>query len=216
VQENDHMIRILEDMMRRLQMVSHEKNVPVTDLVNQAIDNFLSFHETGINSFDIINSIENHLTAQQHFVTNVDLYNYAISVKSPIRYVYRPELRYNITIAQNGQISIGKMSVTLRSNDMNTIHCFSAFLNLWINLERKYIRQPERIEYISDTGYFERKVYLPSNDREINGQAVGAAISDYLSAFDELLKYYFFSPEGSGSEIERIYLDFIQCGKLRI
>ena len=216
MKENDHMIRILEGIMRRLQLVAHEKNVPVTELVNQALDDFLSFHETGINFFDIINSIENHLTMEQHFVTNVDLFNYAISVKSPIRYVYRPELKYNIIIAQNNQISIGKMSVSLRSNDINTIRCFSAFLNLWIKLERTYIKQPERIEYISDTGYFERKVYLPANDREINGQSVGAAISDYISVFDELLKRYFFGPEGSGSEIERIYLDFIQIGKLRI
>ena len=214
--ENDHMIQILDSMMRRLQLMSHERDVPVNELIHQALGDFLSCHETGINLFDVINSIENHLTAAEHFVTNVDLYNHAISVKSPIRYVYRPELKYQITITQSSRVSIGKMSVALRSHDMKTLQCFFAFINLWINLERKYIMTREQIEYITDTGYFERKVYLPANDRQINGQTIGAAISDYISAFDTLLKYYFTHPEDRSQEIEKMYCDLVQEGKLRI
>jgi len=219
---NNHMIRVLDSMMRRLQVMSNERDVPVNDLIDQALGDFLSFHETGINLFDIINSIENHLTSAKHFVTDVDLYNYAISVKSPIRYVYRPELKYQINVSQIDRISIGKMSVALRTNDMNTLRCFMAFINLWINLEEKYISPRERIEYISDVGYFERKVYLPANDwqtvsvRQISGQVIGEAISDYISAFDQLLKNYFTRTEISGSEIEKMYRDLVQNGKLRI
>jgi len=214
--ENDHMIRILDSMMQRLRMMSRERDMPVNDLIDRALGDYLSFHETGINLFDIINSIENHLTSAEHFVTDVDLYNHAISVKSPIRYVYRPELKYQISIAQNDRVSIGKMSVALRSNDMNTLRSFSAFINLWVSLEKKYIRSRERIEYISDAGYFERKVYLPANDRQISGQEIGEAISDYISAFDELLKHYFTRSEGSVQEIERMYCGLVQDGKLRI
>ena len=212
--ENDNMIRILDGMMQRLQLMSHERDVPVNDLIDRALGDFLSVHETGINLFDVLGSIENHLTGLKHFVTDVDLYNHAISVKSPIRYVYRPELKYRITVEQNDRISIGKMSVVLRSNDMNTIRCFSAFVSLWISLEEKYIRLRERIEYISDAGYFERKVYLPANDRQVSGQAIGEAVSDYISVFDELLKTYFARPEGK--EIERRYRELVQNGKLRI
>ena len=202
-------------------MMSHDREVPVNDLIDQALGDFLSFQETGINLFDIINSIENHLSSAKHFITDADLYNYAISVKSPIRYVYRPELKYRITISQNDRVSIGKMSVALRTGDINTLRCFMAFINIWISLEEKYISPRERIEYVSDAGYFERKVYLPANARQTDtvwqsGQAIGAAISDYISAFDQLLKHYFSRPESSGPEIERIYRDLVQDGKLRI
>ena len=214
--ENDHMIRILDGMMRRLQMMSNDRDVPVNDLIDRALGDLLSFHETGINLFDVLGSIENHLTVAKHFMTDVDLYNYAISVKSPIRYVYRPELKYKITISQNDRVSIGKMSVTLRSNDINTLRCFLAFVNLWIELEGKYISPRERIEYACDAGYFERKVYLPVNVRQVNGQAVGETISDYISVFDELLKRYFAKPESGAPEIEKMYRDYAQSGKLRI
>jgi len=213
---NDHMIRVLDDMMRRLRMMSHDRGVPVNDLIDQALGDFLSFQETGINLFDIINSIENHLSSAKHFITDADLCNYAISVKSPIRYVYRPELKYRIAISQNDRVSIGKMSVALRTNDINTLRCFLAFINLWISLEDKYISPRERIEYVSDAGYFERKVYLPANERHINGQAIGEAISDYISAFDQLLKHYFARSENSEPDIERIYRELAQNGKLRI
>jgi len=213
---NNHMIRVLDSVMRRLQVMSNEKDVPVDDLINQALGDFLSFHETGVNLFDIINSIENHLASAKHFVTDVDLYNYAISVKSPIRYVYRPELKYQITVSQSDSISIGKMSVALRTNDIDTSRRFMAFVNLWIGLEEKYISSREQIEYISYAGYFGRKVYLPASDRHISGQAIGEAISDYISAFDQLLKYYFARTEISGLEIEKLYRDLARNGKLRI
>ena len=216
MKNNNHVIRILDGMMRRLQTMSNERHVPVTDLVNQALGDFLCFHETDINLFDVINSVESHLTATSHFVTNVDLYNRVISIKSPIRYVYRPELKYKIAVTLTDSISIGKISVILRSHDISTLQCFFAFINLWVSLEEKYIKPQERIEYICDSGYFERKVYLPANERQISGQTMGAAISDYISAFDQLLKHYFTEYDNSGAEIEKMYCNFVQIGKLRI
>lgn len=214
--ENDNNIRILGEMMRRLQRLALEKDTSVQDIVHEALNGFLLFHETGIDLYNILGGIESGMNVPGHFVTNVDRYNYAVSIKSPIRHIHRPELKYQIVIAQNDTVSIGKMSVILRSHDIYTLQCFSEFVDLWIKLETKYIKSVERIAYGTDVGYFERKVYLPMSEQQVSGQIIGAAISDYIHVFDELLKQYFQHPKGCTAEIEKSYRSHVANGRLKI
>ena len=214
--ENDNSVIILEEMMRKLRRLALEKNVPVYDVIHEALGNFLSFHDTGFNLYDILGSIESGMTVPGHFITNVDLGNYAVSIKSPVRYIHRPELKYQIVITQNDSISIGKMSVSLRSQDIYTLQRFSEFISLWMGLETKYIDSGGKITYKTDTGRFERNVYLPAYAGQVSGQAIGAAISDYVHVFDELLKIYFHHSKGRLREIEKLYRGYKLNGKLKI
>ena len=214
--ENDNNIRIMEEMMRRLQRLALEKDTSVHDIVHEALNGFLLIHETDLNFYNILGGIESGMTVPGHFITNVDLYNYAVSIKSPIRYIHRPELKYQIVITQNDTVSIGKMSVTLRTHDIHTLRCFSEFVDLWMKLESKYMQSVERIAYSTDVDYFQRKVYLPMNEQKVSGQIIGAAISDYIHVFDELLKQYFYHPKSSTIEIEKNYRSHVANGKLKI
>ena len=213
--ENNNSILILEEMMKRTRRFALEKDVSVYDVVHEALDRFLYSHETGINFADILGGIETGMSEPEYFVTSVDLYGYTVIVKSPIRYIHRPELKYKIVITQNDSVSAGKMCVTLRSHDINTLRRFSEFLNLWITLETNHIQFGGQIKYITDAGYFERKVYIPVSPQRISGQIIGAAISDYIHVFDELLKYFFNHPNDI-YEIEKIYRDRVKNGKLKI
>jgi len=212
----DNRIRIIEEMMCKLCRAALERETSVSDIVHEALTNSIFFQETGVNFFDVINSIEKNLNETEYFITNVDLYNYAVFVKSPLRYVHRPELKYEIKITQNDHAVGGRMSVSLRSQDLNTAKCFSAFLSLWIDLETTYFsaRPGERIEYITDIGYFSRKMYMPADHKD--SRVIGAAISDYVRVYDELFKYYYYHPNDGRREIEKIYRSYVQNGKLKI
>ena len=212
----DNRIRIIDEMMRKLRRTALEREMSVSDVVHEALAGSIFFQETGVNFYDVIHSIEKSMNETKHFIINVDLRNYAVIVKSPLRYVHRPELKYEIKISQTDYAVAGRMSAGLRSQDINTVRYFSAFLSLWIDLETAYFAASpgERIEYITDIGYFSRKIYMPAGHKDSRG--IGAAISDYIRVFDELFKYYYYRPNNGRGEIEKIYRGYVQNGKLKI
>ena len=211
-------IRILQEIMLELRGLAREREVSVSEIVHEALDEYLFARTGGVNLFDIIHSIENDMRRAEagHFVTSPDPSGLAIFIKSPIRYVYRPEIRYEVRVVRSGKAFFGKLSVVLRSHDMDTLRGFSEFAALWIELERKYLprNRAEQIIYTTDAGYFGRQISYGAA-RQGDGKSIGDAISGYIRVFDELLKYYF-NHRGNAEEIEKIYLARLNDGKLAI
>ena len=245
-EDDDGSIRIIEEMMNEIRRIAFEKDASVSDIVHEAISEFLYSRQTGVNFFDVINSIEKSINQSDYpeysqyshrFVVNADLNNFAVSVKSPLLYIYRPELKYEVRISRSDETSIGKINVILRSRDIDTLRSFSDFLGFWIELETKYIflKSGQRITYITDVGFFSRKIYMPSTNAEnikntenisnisdagnIGSRAIGTAVSDYIHVFDELFKYYFYNSgntNGRRREIENMYFSYATDGRLKI
>ena len=211
--ENRNII-IIRELMDEMRRVSVERDISVSDIVHEAIREFLYYRNTGANLFDIINGIEKSINKTGHFTVNSDLNNFAVSIKSPLRYIYRPELKYEIKIIRSGEKTAGKINVNLRSRDIDTLNSFSDFVGLWIKLENKYSSKKKigNTEYIIDVGYFGRNIKLPSAGESENA---GVCVSDYINAFDELYKYYFTHPN-SYREIENIYAGYAEAGKFKI
>jgi hypothetical protein len=208
-------IRILEEMMCALRVFALEREVSVTDIVHEALGEYLLARAPGVNLFDVIHSIESAMGREGRFVTDADPGGLAIYIKSPIRYVYRPELKYEVRVVRDGRASFGALGVVLRSHDMEALRHFSGFTDLWIELESKYLayNRTEQLTYVTDAGYFRRQIYRPAS-RHSDGQSIGEAVSDYIYVFDELLKYFF--NLGSRQEVGRLYLARLSDGKLSI
>jgi len=202
--------------MLKLRRLALEREASVHDIVNEALDSFLNFHETGVNLLDVMRGIERSLARTEYFITNVDPHNYAVSVKSPIRYVYRPELKYLIAMARDGGASVVKISASLRTHDISALRRFSAFTELWVTLEARYIKPREQVGYVSDAGYFERKSRLSAYERLSRAQDYGAALSGYITIFDELFKRFYSRPAGGAAEIEKLFRDRAMSGDLQI
>lgn len=211
-------VRILEEMMQDVRRLALEKEVSVSDIVHEALGEFLYLRKTGINYFDIIYGIEESMNKIEHFVVSANPYDFAVSVKSPLQYVHRPALKYDIRITQNGGPYIGKMNMVLRSTDINTLKSFMDFLSLWVELETKYLpRQPsEQIEYTADVGHYSRKIFWPAAIDHVSGPTIGSTIGKYIHVFDSLFKHYFFHPHNSQSEIESMYITHVKDGSMNV
>jgi len=208
-------IQILEETMFELRRLAQKRTVSVSDIVDEALGEYLLRCANGLNLFDVIYSIESAMKRADQFVTNADPASLAIFIKSPIRYLYRPEIKYEVRIMRNDEASVGKLSVILRSHEMETLRLFSGFISLWIELEGKYLLQNRQISHVTDAGYFGRQIYYPKAVKHSDGQTIGDAISNYIRVFDELLKYYF-KQRGSEQAVEKLYLERLNDKKLSI
>jgi len=214
---DDEGVEILGDMMRELKRLAREGDSSVSDVVNEALRDFLSFRGGGVNYYDIISAIERGLNETGLFAASASAGDYAVRVKSYIRYRRRPELKYEVRIDRRGAAPVCKISASLRSDDVDILRCFTEFTALWAELEREYARSgaARRIEHITETGYFARSASLPGHVSASGSAAAGAAVSDFVHAFDELLKGFRLS--GRDARLtERQYVEYVKAGKLRI
>jgi len=240
--ENDSMRESLGEMMGELQRIAFERDSAVSDVISEAVGEFLYSRKIGTKIFDVLNSIEQNMSGIRHFAVNTDLGRHIISIKSPLRYTYRPELKYEVRISLDSRRTVGQMTVRLRTHDINTLKSFAEFLNFWIELETKYIalKVGQQIAYTVDTGYFSRAISILLHDSSVHftgqgtgeatdnygqttesaigdyGQAAGSAIGDYIQVFDELFKYSYSHPGSNWNEIEKIYISYLKSGKVKI
>jgi len=213
--DDDFGIRILEETMLQLRGLASERAMSVSDIVQEALGEYLYTRATGVNFFDVIQSMENAMRGAGQFVTNADPSGLALFIKSPLRHVHRPELKYEVRITRGGRAAVGTLGVILRSQDMETLRGFAEFSGLWMALERRYLARAGQIVYRTDAGYFGRQIYRPEEGGRGGGQLLGEAISNYIHVFDALLKHYFRHWSG-GQEMEPLYLAQLKAGKLTI
>ena len=210
-------ILIRQERMAAFRGLALERAMPVSDIVQEALDEYLLARTGGVPFLDMFRSMENAMRSAAQFVTSADPTGLILCVKSPIRYVYRPELKYEVRVTRNDGTSLGKFSVILRSRDMDILKRFSGFVSLWVALEREYLpkNRAGQMAYATDTGYFSRQIYYPAAAGHSDGQAIGAAISSYICVFDELFKVYF-RQQDDGYGIEKLYLARRKDGNLTI
>lgn len=203
--------------MLQLRGLARERAMSVSDIVQEALGEYLYTRATGVNFFDVIHSIENTLNGVGQFVTNADPSGLVLFIKSPLRHVHRPELKYEVRIVQGGKASVGMLNVILRSHEMGTLRGFTEFVDVWMNLEHRYLARSQNGEvlYQTDTGYFGRQIYRPEAAKHSAGQFIGEAISSYVHVFDKLIKHYF-NHRGDSQTLEQLYSAHLQAGKLTI
>lgn len=211
---NEDIYRIFDEMAYELRMMAAERNAAVSDIVREALNEFMRFKNAGLNYNEIIRAVEKNMSEPERYFVSVSQDGYAVSVKSPLRYTRRPELKYEARIKHTGAVSECKISASLRSIDVDTLRVFSVFTDMWIELETRYLTGCGRIAYISDAGYFARSSRIPDGVRSAGSESAGAAISDYIRAFDEMFKSLW--RPGGAQSVEKTYADYIKSGKLRI
>jgi len=210
-------ILILEETKLQLRNLAQERKVPMSELIHEALGEYLLARTMGENIFDMLHCIESTLSSDGRYTICADPESLVVIAKSPLRYVHRPEIKYEIRIQRNEGDSVGRLNVILRTHNIEMIRFFAEFVNKWIELEQKYLMKTQRgkIMYKTDSGYFARQIKRPIAAERGESRIVGEAISNYVDAFDKLLKHYY-EHWDTPNAIEALYILWLEDGKLTI
>ncbi len=117
----------------------------------------------------------------------------ALAIRSALQYKYKPVIRYGIELYRSFDSSIGKLKVSLRTQSESLIGEFERFTELWMRLEQQYIigHFPHGITYETGDGKFTRTFCLPPDKHKLTDDAIAAALSEYITMFDDIIKLYF-------------------------
>ena len=159
------------------------------------IDRILASHvsyttpEMRINS--IFDSVSRLMSQHSGFIVQAG--DQMMSIRSSLKYKYKPTLRYSLQLFRSSEKTEGELKVSFRTQSADLIARMEDFLRLWAALEEKYIVNslPDGIRYLIEDGRFTRSVTLPDSYRDKSDEEIAAAITQYIHMFDDVLKVYF-------------------------
>lgn len=136
-----------------------------------------------------------------------------LTLRTALRYKYNPSLSYTVELKE-GEESMGRLHVALRSQNESLLTCFGLFFDLWSRLEARHLPGGATgLWQQASMKRFSRALRRPR--LPMSGEEAGEAIADYIGMLDACLKTYFGhldDAEMALRETERQYLRWLGAG----
>ena len=140
--------------------------------------------------------------------------NLTMSIKSVLKYHYRPTIRYEVEMQRSFTSTVGQLKILFRTTSSELLMELTRFFGLWIKLEGIYLK-----EYFGDLfphygmepGRFTR-TFVSYGESTYSDNEIGDAIGNYVATFDEILKGYLSGEYRTMEDIENRYIGYLNSG----
>ena len=214
MKKNMYSLMLSEDVIREIDRMASEKNTNRSNLVNQILAEYVSLTTPEKHIQNIFDIIENMFGQNQSYMLYSQPNDLTMSIKSSLKYHYRPTIRYEVEMYRTPKETIGQLKIIFRTTSSELMLELTQFFKIWMQLEKIYIHHyfsQGAIEYGMENGKFLRSFAVP-NDSDYSEEQIGKAISNYIAAFDEILKQYLAGNFRSTQDIEKRYLAYLNSG----
>ena len=201
-------LMLTDEIVREVDRLCLMKGTNRSNLINQILAEYVSYTtpEMRIKSiFDIMTSLIDERNGQ------IALYNAprqsTISLKSSIDYRYRPTVKYDVELFKGNEgRSIGRLSVTFRTQSGELLDRIAEFFTLWCYLEEMCFGKRK---YSTGGGRLMRDIELTSSG-SYSLDDIARAINAYINLLDHCMKGYL-----SGRLREQDVLELLQAHKAK-
>lgn len=214
MKKNMYSLMLAEDVINAIDALANEKNTNRSNLVNQILAEYVSLTTPEKHVRNIFDIIEQMIGNQDSFLLYSQPNDMTMSIKSSLKYHYRPTIRYEVEMYRTPKETIGELKIIFRTQSAELLLELTRFFKIWIQLENIYIQHffaKDAISYGMENGKFLRTFAVP-NDSDYSEEQIGNAISNYIATFDEMLKSYLSGKFNSTQDIEKRYLSYLNSG----
>ena len=218
MKKNMYSLMLGEEIIRAVDKLAEENNTNRSNMINQILAEHLSLTTPEKHVRSIFEEIDRIIGRNQDYNLYFEPNDMTMSIKSSLKYHYRPTIRYEVEMYRIPEQTIGQLKIIFRTTSSDLLLELTRFFKIWMQLENIYISHfftRDAIEYGMESGKFRRTFALP-HDSVYSETQIGEAISNYISAFDDILKDYLCGNFGSTQEIEHRYLQYLNSGALII
>lgn len=211
---------LMDEVVKAIDDMAYKFNTSRSNLINQILAEHVSYKTPESLIKDIFDNMKEIM--DNHFQIQGQSSNAMLFIKSPLRYKYKPTIRYRIELLKEIKDGVfGYICVSFRTQNSELINFLGSFFKLWYNLEKKYINNyfPKGVEYVYQEGKFIRSLKISNNVKYSNPEILGKAIGDYIRLLDSEIKLYFANigdSESTGEKMEKMLLDNIISGLIVI
>lgn len=182
---------LMDEVIAAIDEMAYRQNTSRSNLINQILAEHVSLSTPEKRMRDIFSSLEQFM--DETFQIQTQPSDAMLSIRSPLRYKYKPTIRYQVELYRNPGAAIGKLKVSFRTQNAALIHAIDEFFRFWIFLETRNLSRwyPEGIHYECEPGRFTRELQLPPDIGQITSEDLGNRIASYVRFLDYMIKLYF-------------------------
>ena len=183
-------------------------------MINQILAEYVSLTTPEKHVQNIFDIIEDLIGSKDCFKLYSQPNDMTMSIKSSLKYHYRPTIRYEVEMYRTPKETIGQLKIIYRTQSSELLVELTRFFKIWMQLENIYIKHffaKDAITYGMENGRFWRTFAVP-NDSDYSEEQIGKAISNYIATFDDMLKSYLNGNFATTQDIEQRYLQYLNSG----
>ena len=180
-----------DDVIYEIDRMAYERGTSRSNLINQILAEHVSLATPEMRNRDIFLSLEQLMgeTFQRMNPSSDSIF----SLRSPLRFKYKPVIRYQLELGRDSSEAVGNLRISLRSQNRQLLDLLNQFFRIWMKLEGHYLVPVlgHPVNYRCEDGKMNRELYHPANLPAYSGEDVGNAIADYIRGIDHCIKVYF-------------------------
>lgn len=207
---------LMDDVVDAVDKLAYSMNTSRSNLINQILAEKVCCITPEKRMKDIFQQIERLMSDGEGYQIQNQPSDAMLSIKSPVRYKYRPTVRYAVELYRNPSDSLGKLKVSFRTQSSQLIAVATDFFILWADTETKYIGSyfSDGIPFKIENGRYQRKFTAVSG----SATDLGTAIAEYIQVMDRCLKLYFSEINSNNliKSVENIYSAYLKSSNLII
>lgn len=204
---------LMDEVVDAIDQMAYQYNTSRSNLINQILAEHVSLSTPEKRMKDIFTSLEGFMdeTFQIQFMPSDAMLN----IRSPLRYKYKPTIRYSVELYRNPGETAGRLKVQFRTQNAQLIATLEDFFRFWISLENHHLsgRISGIIRCELDHGRYTRELLAPPGKLSISNEEYGNKIAEYIQMLDGMIKMYFAgisTGTDTAVQIEKEYLKYLK------
>lgn len=204
---------LMDEVVRAIDDMAYQMNTSRSNLINQILAEHVSFITPEQRMKDIFDCVRTMMDS--HFQIQGQASDAMLSIRSPLRFKYKPTIRYRVELLREMKGStFGFLSVSFRTQSVQLINALDSFFRLWHAMENKYIGKyfENGIEYEYSEGKFIRRLKLAESTDRIDSDRLGKALGEYILLVDSEIKIFFENiefPKSAVIKMEKLYNEYL-------
>lgn len=190
MEKSVYSIVLSDDVVEAVDAMAYAMNTSRSNLINQILAEHLSLLTPEMRMREIFAVIRDMMEPKYLFPAQPS--EAMLSIKSPVKYKYKPTLRYTLELSRDFGGKVGRLKVAFRTKSEQLISAANGFFALWQRLENKYLTNvyPEGAPALTENGRYTRDFYSPKV-RELSDEEIARAVGEYIRALDSSVQTYF-------------------------
>ena len=185
-------LMLMDEVVEEIDKLALRLGTNRSNLVNQILAEHVSVSTPEKQIDSIFRQMEELISRSTDLVPLVTPNQLSMSVKSSLKYKYKPTVRYTVQLYRTPEDAVGELTVNFRSQSTGLLNSMARFFMLWKQLEDYYLQgifEPRTIRYQLSESRFVRTIAVPKG-RTYSAEDLSKGISDYVTFFDKAMKHY--------------------------
>ncbi|MBR4201912.1 MAG: ribbon-helix-helix protein, CopG family [Oscillospiraceae bacterium] len=176
-----------EDVVEAVDRMAYARGTSRSNLINQLLAEAVGYVTPERRMAEILQTLSQQMTGL--FQLQEQAADGMLTIRSPLRYRYKPTIRYRVELYRQPEHALGVLHASFRTQNKSLIADAEQFFRLWAEFECSHGMCAEEDCKVED-GCWDRRFAIRAG-KEASTQEIGAAIGQYIKRVDAALKAYF-------------------------